>query len=103
MKKIAVAALSILLGACALPETNVKTGSQRPQLVIHGAPVGTVLIVDGLSMGLAPQFNGNPKVLIVEEGIHQVEIRRSGKAIHTEKTFVSNGETRIIAVHMGAQ
>lgn len=103
MKQIAVVALTLLLGACALPETIVKTGSPRPQLIIKGAAAGTVLIVDGLPMGPAPQFDGNPKVLIVEEGVHQVVIQRSGIAIHAEKTFVSNGETRIITVHVEAQ
>jgi len=72
MKPIIVIALTLLLGSCALPETVVKTGSPRPQLAIQGAPADSVLFVDGLSMGLASQFDGNAKVLRVEEGVHQV-------------------------------
>ncbi len=103
MKHAFVIALTLALSACALPETTVKTGSPRPQLAIKGAPADTVLIVDGLSMGPAPQYDGNPKVLVVEEGMHQVEIQRSGKTIHAEKAFVSNGETRTITVNAGGQ
>ena len=103
MKPILITALSLLLAACALPETAVKTGSPRPQLAIKGAPSDAVLIVDGLPMGTAPQYDGNPKLLIVEEGVHQVEVRRGGKTIHAEKAFISNGETKTITVNAGDQ
>jgi hypothetical protein len=103
MKHAFIIALTLSLGACALPETTVKTGSPRPQLAIKGAPADTILIVDGLAMGPASQYDGNPKVLVVEEGVHQVQIQRSGKTIHTEKAFVSNGETKTITVNAGSQ
>src|SRR3569623_32831 len=103
MKRCITIALSFLLAACAMPESTVKSGSSRPQLSIKGAPADTVLIVDGLSMGPAAQFDGNPKVLIVEEGMHQVDIQRGGKSIHTEKAFVSNGESRTSTVNAGGQ
>ena len=103
MKQVAIIALSLFLGACALPETTVKTGSARPQLAIKGAPAETILVVDGLSIGPASQFDGNPKVLVIEEGMHQVVIQRDGKTIHSEKAFVSNGETRVITLSTGAQ
>lgn len=103
MKKALLIALPILLTACALPETVVKTGAARPHLAVKGAPADAALLVDGLDMGAASQFDGNPKVLIVEEGLHLVEVRRGGRTIHTEKAFVSNGETKIITVHAGGQ
>lgn len=103
MKRVAAVALSILMGACAVPETIVKTGSSRPQLAVRGAPADSTLIVDGQSMGPASQFNGDPNVLIVEEGMHQVEIQRGGKPVHSEKAFVSNGETRTINVNAGGR
>jgi hypothetical protein len=103
MKPMLILVLTFLLGACALPQTNVQTGSPRPQLAIRGAPVDAVLVVDGISMGPASQFNGNPKVLIVEEGAHRVEIQRAGHVIHVERTFVGNGETRVVTVNAGGQ
>jgi hypothetical protein len=103
MKRIVVVALALLASACALPDTAVRTGSPRPQLAVKGAPADALLIVDGIPMGPASQFDGNPKVLIVEEGSHQVEIQRGGKAVHSEKAFVSNGETRTITINAGAR
>lgn len=103
MKYLGIAALALAVGACAMPETAVRTGSSRPQISVRGAPADAILAVDGLVMGPASVFDGNPKVLIVEEGVHQVEIRQREKAIHVEKTFVSNGETRVIVVNKGNQ
>lgn len=103
MKRIVGVAMSLLLGACALPETVIKTGSSRPQLVVKGAPADTVLVVDGHSMGSASRFNGDPNVLVVEPGGHQVEIQRSGNVVHVEKVFVSDGETRTITINAGRQ
>jgi hypothetical protein len=103
MKTIVAIALIAILAGCAMPETTVKTGAPRPQVAVKGAPADAELLVDGMVMGQANRFDGNPATLIVEEGLHQVEIRRAGKAIHTEKAFVSNGETRVINVHSGGQ
>jgi hypothetical protein len=103
MKSLVPAILVLALTACALPETAVRTGSPRPGLVIAGAPADATLVVDGLPMGPASDFDGHPKVLIVEEGLHQVEIRRAGALVHAEKTFVSNGETRTVNVNTGAK
>lgn len=103
MKTIIAIGLMTALTACALPETAVKTGAARPQLAVKGAPADAELLVDGLAMGAASRYDGNPTTLIIEEGLHQVEVRRAGRAIHTEKAFVSSGETRVINVHAGGQ
>ena len=101
MKLIYLALAAALLTACALPETAMKTGSPRPTIYVNGAPDGTQLFVDGLPMGAAGEFNGVPKVLVVEEGTHAVELRRGTSVVHAEKVFVSNGESRGISVNTG--
>lgn len=103
MKTYFLMALALMLSACALPETSVKTGSPRPTLIIKGAPVGSILIVDGLVMGQAEQFNGAPNELIVEEGLHQVEIKQGSVTVHAEKAVISNGESRTVMVNAGGQ
>lgn len=97
------AALALTLAACSLPETAVKTGAQRARLAISGAPADAALVVDGLSMGPAAQFDGHPRVLILEEGMHQVEIRRGDSAIHAERVFIGNGETRTMSINEGVR
>jgi hypothetical protein len=102
MKFIFLVLTAALLTACALPETAVKTGSPRPAIYIKGAPEGAQLFVDGLAMGTASEFNGAPKILVVEEGTHAVELRHGNAVLHAEKVFVSNGESRAISVNSGS-
>jgi hypothetical protein len=106
MKNLGLRALSIVvllsvLSACALPQTTVRTGSEKPSLMVKGAPPGTDLYVDGLPMGPAAQFDGNPNVLAVLEGAHQVELRHGQTVIYHDKVFLSNGETHPITIPPG--
>jgi hypothetical protein len=52
-------------------------------------------------MGLATQFDGNPKTLAVLEGTHQVEIRLGTNVVYKEKAFVSSGENHTVTVGPG--
>jgi hypothetical protein len=93
MTMIAIAAL-----AGCLPQTTVRTGMSPPTLMVTGAPSGSVLVVDGLDMGSATQYDGNPKVLAVLEGTHQVEVRLGSNVVHREKAFASSGQSHTVAV-----
>jgi hypothetical protein len=84
-----------------LPQTTVRTGSTAPGLVVAGAPEGATLYVDGLQMGPAKQFDGNPQVLAVLEGSHKVEVRQGATSLYSEKVFVSSGETHTVRVVAG--
>lgn len=86
------------LTACSLAQTTVRTGMPAPTLIVSGAPSGSVLFVDGLDMGSAPQYDGNPKVLAVLEGTHQVEVRLGSNVVYKEKAFVSSGQSHTVAV-----
>jgi hypothetical protein len=102
MKKLLVFVGVVLLAACALPQTSVRTGSAPPTLIVKGAPIGSILVVDGLAMGAASQFDGNPKTLAVLEGTHQVEVRLGSNVVYKEKAFVSSGESHTVNVTGGA-
>jgi hypothetical protein len=102
MKKLLVLVGVVLLAACALPQTSVRTGSAPPTLIVKGAPIGSILVVDGLAMGTASQFDGNPKTLAVLEGTHQVEVRLGSNVVYKEKAFVSSGESHTVNVTVGA-
>jgi hypothetical protein len=93
MKKIIVLALAGSLVACALPTTRVTTGTSRPTLIVQGAPVNAVLYVDGLEVGSAAQYNGAAQTLLIEEGVHQVELRQGTDILMSQKIFASNGES----------
>jgi hypothetical protein len=93
--------LVLSLSACALPETGVQTGSIRPTIYVKGAVKEDILFVDSLKMGSAEQFNGNPKMLVIEEGVHIIEIRRNADVLYSEKIFISNGESRMVTFKSG--
>jgi hypothetical protein len=101
-KSLSILAL-MFLSACALPNTSVRTSSIRPTLAIVGAPENAMLYVDGVPMGVANQFNGQSKVLTIEEGAHRIEVRLDGRAVHSERILVSTGELKTVHVNAGAK
>jgi hypothetical protein len=100
--KASIVALVFALSACALPQTTVRTGAAQPGVTVQGAPSDAVLFVDGLSMGPAKQFDGNPNVLAVLEGVHTLEIHQGSTVIFHDKALFSNGETHPIKLLPGA-
>lgn len=98
MKRLMILIAVAALAACSLPQTTVRTGLPPPTMIVTGAPPGSVLVVDGLDMGSAAQYNGNPKVLAVLEGTHQVEVRLRANVVYREKAFVSSGQSHTVAV-----
>ena len=102
MKRFSLILCLALLAGCTLPQTVVMTGAAAPSFILKGAPDGAAVYVDGLSRGDAKQFDGNPKVLAVLEGVHTVEVRQGTAVLYVEKVFVSNGESRTVIVATGA-
>jgi len=98
VKSFITLVLAATLAACSMPQTTVRTGISPPTLMVAGAPSGSVLFVDGLDMGSAGQYDGNPKVLSVLEGTHQIEVRLGSNVVHHEKAFVSSGQSHTVAV-----
>jgi hypothetical protein len=74
MRTLTLAA-ALALAACAGPTTTVKTVDTRPALAIQGAGSGLTLFVDGASAGDPQRYDGNPNVLRVEPGTHELEQR----------------------------
>ncbi len=98
MRTLAATAL-LALAACAGPTTVLRTVDTRPALAIAGAPGGAQLFVDGAPVGEADRYDGNPDILRVEPGTHDVEIRdRSGAVLFRQRVFVES-ELKTIQVH----
>lgn len=100
MRRIAaVHAVLLLLAACAMPSTVVRTPDTRPSLAVEGAPPGSALFVDGQRAGDAPAYDGKPKVLTLEPGTHEVEIRAAdGATLFRQRVFIES-ELKTIKVH----
>lgn len=91
----------VLFSGCMLPHSQVKSGTQRPSVAIIGAPVGSILRVDGLLMGDATQYDGQQQVLTVEEGLHTVAVEKDGSVLHSEKIYAAGGEIKKVEVGSG--
>jgi len=100
MRKIAFALFALaLVTGCPPPTTVVRTADTRPSIAIAGAPEGSLLFVDGLQVGPAPAYSGQPNVLLLEPGVHDVEIRSpEGASLYRQKVFVES-ELKTIRVH----
>ena len=73
-----------------MPNTVVRTVDDRPTLAIKGAPEGAVLFVDGLMVGPAANYNGDPNILTVEPGTHLVRIAIGSNVLYEQKVFVES-------------
>lgn len=100
MKKLhalVLLAISAFLFSCSMPNTTVRTVDDRPTLAIKNAPENAVLIVDGISMGAAAQYNGAPKTLAVEPGTHTVRITVNQEVLFEQRVFVE-GSLKTITI-----
>lgn len=101
MKKILLscAILSIFaIGCNSYPVTKVSTVDSRPTLTFTGGSPTAELFVDNLSMGLVSQYNGNPKVLTVEPGTHEISVMENNKTVFQQTVFVES-ENKVISIH----
>jgi len=79
-----------------MPATTVKTVDTRPSISITGAPLDSILYVDGISMGNAIQYNGHPNILIIEPGTHKILIKDGNDVIYQQTIFVESELKNII-------
>ena len=88
--------ICLFLSNCSLPITIVETGDSQPVLAIKGAPQNSKLYIDGLMVGNTNDYNGNPRVLLIEPGTHEVSIKTSeGNSIYNQMIFVESGLKKI--------
>jgi hypothetical protein len=92
--------LFLAISACtSMPANTVRTADTRPGIAVEGAPAGSKLFIDGNAAGDASAFNGQPGVVRVEAGTHEVDIRdASGRVLFRQKVFVDS-ETKTVVVH----
>jgi hypothetical protein len=87
-----------LLQACTYPTTQVVRGDERPAIAVEGAPLGSILEVDGIDHGDASYWNGKPDRLLVEPGSHNVRIISNGTVLLERTVYVTGTETRVLTL-----
>jgi hypothetical protein len=89
------------LSACSWFHPRAKAPPDPPELIVTGAPAGSIVFVDGVQKGQIAETSGKPQVLRVTSGEHVVEIRAENSVIYREQTFVGTGEQRVVKVLSG--
>jgi hypothetical protein len=99
MRTMLAVSLLLSVAACSMPSTVVTTPDTRPSLAIEGAPPGAILFLDGVRVGEANLYDGQPNVLRVEPGTHTVAVRAAnGAELFEQKVFVES-ELKTLKVH----
>jgi hypothetical protein len=73
-----------------------------PEIIVTGAPVGSLVFVDGVQTGTAAAHNDQSQVLNVAAGTHLVEIHMGDTVVYRETTYVGSGERRVVLVLSGS-
>ena len=71
------------------------------ELIVIGAPVGSLLFIDGVQTGQPREAGNRTQVVEVSPGSHTLEVRRDGTMAYRESTFVAPGKKAVITVLTG--
>jgi hypothetical protein len=89
------------LSACSWFGSRKSQLPDPTEIIVTGAPVGSLVFVDGLQTGQPTAANDHPQILIVAAGTHKVEIHVGDNIVYREETYVAAGERRIVMVLSG--
>lgn len=71
------------------------------QIIVTGAPAGSMVFIDGVQPGQAAERNDQTQVVDVAAGAHKVEIHMGDAVVYREETYVGLGEHRVVRVLSG--
>lgn len=71
------------------------------EIIVTGAPMGSLVFVDGSQTGQPAATSDHPQILNVAAGSHKVEIHLGDVVVYREDTYVAPGEQRVVIVLSG--
>lgn len=99
MMKRTILALSVLaLAGCSYPNSTVRTVDSRPFISIANAPPSAILVIDGVQIGLAADYDGKKQKLQLERGTHKVAILQAGQVVFENTVYLGDEVTKTITV-----
>jgi hypothetical protein len=99
--RILVVAMLVCLSACSWFAPRRSQQSSPTEIVVTGAPAGSIVYVDGVQGAQAAAVNDRPQILNVAAGSHKVEIHAGEAIVYREDTYVGSGEHRVVRVLSG--
>jgi hypothetical protein len=92
-------ALALLSGCSWFHRT--KPAPDPTELIVTGAPVGSLLLVDGVQSGHATEASNRTQILVVTPGTHTLEVKLTDVVVYREHTYAAPGSKVIITVLSG--
>ncbi len=100
--RVLVLVVLTALSACSWFGSRRHAAPRQPaEIVITGAPVASLVLIDGVQAGPAVARNDQPEILDVAPGSHQVAIQVNEAIVYREELYVGSGERRIVSVLSG--
>ncbi len=99
--RVFVLAMLACLSACSWFASRKMPVPDPTEIIVTGAPVGSIVFVDGLQTGQATALSDQTQVLNVAAGAHKVEIHVGDTVVYREDTYVGLSEHRIVRVLSG--
>jgi hypothetical protein len=91
------------LAACSwFSSRKPKPLPDPPEIIVTGAPVGSIVFIDDVQIGPEAANNDRSRVLDVAAGAHKVEIRMGDRIVYREDTYVGLGERSVVIVKSGS-
>lgn len=89
------------LSACSWFGAKRQMMVDPTEIMVSGAPAGSVILVDDKEAGEASPMTGHPQIIGVAPGTHRVEVRL-GRPVYREEIDIRRGERRAITVLSGS-
>ena len=100
--RVLVLILLSSVSACSWFGSHRRAAPREPtEIVITGAPVASLVLVDGVQSGPAVTRNDQSEILDVAPGAHRVEIKSNEAIVYREEIYVGSGERRVVSVLSG--
>ncbi len=99
--KTSLLVILLCLSGCSWFHAKKAAAPEPPQLIVTGAPAGSMLFVDGVQVRQASEAVGHAQVLEVAAGTHILEVRKDDAVTYRENFDVEAGEKRVITVLSG--
>ena len=97
MKNYSLLIVLLFVFGCSMPSTSVRSVDSRPSIAIKGASAPAELVIDGINLGKAAVYGGDPKTVTIEPGTHRVAIIENGNVVYEQNIFVES-ELKTITV-----
>jgi hypothetical protein len=78
-----------------------KAVADPSELIVTGAPAGSIVFVDGVQAGQLTTVSNRPQIIEVASGEHVVEIRRDDTVAYRESVYVAPSEKHTVTVLSG--